>query len=154
VPAPRLAHERQRGVGAVQDAEEVHVDHPPPLGRVGALDWPEQHDAGVVDQGVQGAEVLVGVLDERACRALVAHVVGSAIARPPSSSIWAASASIRSPRRAASATAAPAREAARAVASPMPDEAPVIATTDPEMSVSGMPRPYAVGPSVHRPCAR
>src|SRR3954451_20058074 len=61
--------------------------------------------------------------------------VGSATARPPSSSIRLASASMRSVRRAASATAAPASAQASAVASPIPDEAPVMATVRPWRSI-------------------
>ena len=73
-PRALLAHERQRGVRAVQEAEAVDVDHPPPLVGVGALDGPEQHHAGVVDEGVEAAELLARALDERPRAGLVGDV--------------------------------------------------------------------------------
>ncbi len=139
-PEPCGAHQRQGRVCAVEDTEDVGVDHPPPLLGVGVLDRSEQHHAGVVDEHVQAARA------RRACAAT------KAAPGPPRQRRWArrsrvrlgsticwTSASMRSARRAPSATAAPACAQASAVASPMPEEAPVTATTWPERSIVHSP---------------
>ena len=135
VAAALLAHDRQRRVRAVQEAEQVHLDHPAPLARVGADHGPEQHHAGVVDEHVEPAQLLLGARDERVRLCLVGDV-GLDRERAPAVAVRSAwrAASMRSERRAASDTAAPARASVSAVASPMPDEAPVIAATRPERS--------------------
>ena len=74
MPPALRAHDGQRGVGAVQDAEQVHPDRIAPLLGVGALDRAAGQHAGGVDQHVEAAEVLVGVLDERSGAPLVADV--------------------------------------------------------------------------------
>ena len=61
---------------AVQDAHHVHVDHPPPFLGGRALDRPEQHHAGVVDERVQAPEALVGARDERVGLVLLTDVGG------------------------------------------------------------------------------
>ena len=80
----------------------------------------QQHQAGVVHQDVETAELLVACSTNAFASSSLLTSVGIATARPPSASIRFASASIRSARRAASATAAPAPASDRAVASPMP----------------------------------
>src|ERR1019366_8100339 len=123
-------------MGAVEDAEDVGLDHPSPLLGGGVLDRAEQHHAGVVDEHVQTAQLGVCALHERPRLGLVAHVSGDRDrAGPPPSVIRWARASIRSARRAASETAAPAWAQASAVASPMPEDAPVTATTLEERSM-------------------
>ena len=131
VPSPAVAHQRQRVVGAVEEAEAVDLDHRPPLARVGALERAEQHHAGVVDQAVEAAELGVRGLDE-VLRLLLVADVGLDRDRVAAVGLDArASSSRRSLRRAPSATAAPSATSARAVASPIPDEAPVIRTLRP-----------------------
>ncbi len=65
-PAALLAHQRQRGVRAVEEAEHVDLDHLAPLAGVGALDRAEQHHAGVVDERVDPPEPVLRGLDEPA----------------------------------------------------------------------------------------
>ena len=72
VPAALLAHDRQRRVRAVQEAEQVHLDHPAPLARVGADHRAEQHHARVVDEDVEPAQLLLRARDERVRLLLVA----------------------------------------------------------------------------------
>ena len=74
VAAARAAHDRQRGVRAVEQAEAVDVDHLAPLLGRRAGDGAEQHHAGVVDQPVEAAELLVRLLDEGVRLGLVADV--------------------------------------------------------------------------------
>ena len=131
MPSPAVAHHRQRRVGAVEEPEQVDVDHRPPLVRVGALDRAQQHHAGVVDQDVEAAHLLGGAVDERAGRGLVADVDLECASRAALATIRSARPSSRSLRRAPSATAAPSRANASAVASPIPDEAPVITALRP-----------------------
>ncbi len=61
---------------AVEDAEHVGVDHPPPLLGLGVLDRAEQHHAGVVDEHVQSPELGVSPLHEGPRLVLLAHVGG------------------------------------------------------------------------------
>src|SRR3954454_24393369 len=77
------------------------------------------------------------------------------MARPPSSAIREARASMRSPRRAASATEAPRSAYMSAVASPIPEDAPVIATTLPSSIGETLQRTVAARPVLERPpCPR
>ena len=64
VAAAAPVHDRKRRVHAVEEAEQVDVDHPLPLLDVGAHDRAEQHHAGVVDEDVEAAEPRVDLLDE------------------------------------------------------------------------------------------
>ena len=129
--SPALLHQRQRRVGAVEEAEQVDVDHPPPLLGVGALDRAQQHHAGVVDEDVEAAHLLGGVLDEGARGGLVADVDLERVGLPPSASICL--------RQLVEAVLAARSERHRgalggqrgAVAAPIPDEAPVITALRP-----------------------
>ncbi len=69
-------HQRQRGVGAVEHAEHVHVDHPPPFLGGGVLDRAEQHHAGVVHEHIQAPELVMSALDEGARLCLLTDVRG------------------------------------------------------------------------------
>ena len=122
---------RQRRVRDVQQPLEVERDHPVPLLDRGVDDGAEQHHAGVVDHGVQPAELLRRALDGRV--ACSRSVTSASIASPP---ISATSASRRSLRRAATATVAPWSASARAVASPIPLLAPVTSATCPGVPCS------------------
>ena len=53
---PLRAHQRQRGMGGGHQAQDVGVDHPPPVLGVGAADRAEQHHARIVDQDVYAPE--------------------------------------------------------------------------------------------------
>lgn len=116
---------------AVHQAEDVELDHPLPLLDGSVLDGSEQHDAGVVDQGVQPTELGDGALDRVPRLRFRVTSTSSTRARPPPASIRRASSSSRSRRRAASATVAPSAARASAVASPMPELAPVISAVVP-----------------------
>ena len=72
--ATLLLHDRQRRMRAVQEAEEVDVDHPPPVFGVGAEDRAEQHDARVVHEHVDRAEFVLRRPDQRTRRRLIRHV--------------------------------------------------------------------------------
>ena len=74
VPSPALAYQRHRRLRAVEEPEQVDVDHLAPLVGFGALDRAEQHHAGVVDEDVEAAHLLGGALDEGAGGRLVADV--------------------------------------------------------------------------------
>jgi len=74
VPAALLAHQRQCRVRAVEDAEDVRVEHPAPLVRRRVLDRAQQHHASVVDEHVEAAELFVGAAHERIGLGLVADV--------------------------------------------------------------------------------
>lgn len=63
-------------VGAVHQAHEVDVDHAPPVVQVRAGGGPQQHEAGVVDQGVQAVQALDGPLDRNRCGLGVGDVAG------------------------------------------------------------------------------
>jgi hypothetical protein len=56
-----LQQVRQRGVGRVEQALGVDGDHAVPLVGVGADDRPEEHQAGVVGEGVGPSEALDGL---------------------------------------------------------------------------------------------
>ncbi len=62
----------QRGVGAVEQAGDVHIEHPPPLLQRGVLDRAEQHHAGVIDQRVQPSQ-----LPDRALNGLLRLLLGA-----------------------------------------------------------------------------
>jgi hypothetical protein len=61
-------------VRAVEETEEVDLDHRPPLAGVGALHGPEQHHPSVVDQAVEAAHRLRRGLDEPSRRGLLGDV--------------------------------------------------------------------------------
>jgi len=56
---------RERRLGAVEQPEDVDLDHPLPLLDGRALDRPEQHHARVVDEDVEPAELVDGPLHGR-----------------------------------------------------------------------------------------
>ena len=56
---------RERRLGDVEEAFEVEVDHPLPLLDRRVLGRAEQHHPGVVDDGVEAAELGDGALDQR-----------------------------------------------------------------------------------------
>ena len=64
VARARRAHDRQRRMGAVEEPEQVDVDHLPPLLGRRSGHRPEQHQPGVVDEDVEAAELVVGPRDE------------------------------------------------------------------------------------------
>ena len=72
--AAGLTHERERGLRAVEEAEDVDLDHPAPVLGVRALDRPEQHHARVVHEDVEAAELGLRLPDERVRLLLVGHV--------------------------------------------------------------------------------
>ena len=114
---------------AVEEAEDVELDHPAPLLHRRADDGPEEHDAGVVDQGVEAAERGHRLVHHgRACASSVTSVSSTSTWSRPMRS---ASSSRRSRRRAATATRAPCAAREMAVACPMPLEAPVTRATVP-----------------------
>ena len=111
VPSPVLGDQRQGGVGADQQAPEVDVEHPAPVRRVGRRDRAEQHQAGVVDEHVEGAELGRGVVNEAGRLLLVGDVDGADERR----ALEALGESVEAlARRAHTATAAPASDRARA----------------------------------------
>ena len=57
---------RQGSLRAVHQAEQVDLDHPPPLVRRRALDRSQQHHPGVVDQRVQPPQLGHCPLDQPA----------------------------------------------------------------------------------------
>ena len=60
-----LQQVREGGAGGGEQALDVDGDHAVPLLGVGADDRAQEHQAGVVDQGVQPSEPLDGLLDGR-----------------------------------------------------------------------------------------
>ena len=88
-PPPLCGHQREGGVGAPEEAEQVHLDHLAPLGGVGPGHRAEQHHAGVVHQDVEPAELVVRLLDEGArrpsssVRSTARDVGAAALARDP-----------------------------------------------------------------------
>ena len=122
---------RHGGVGGVDQALEVDVDHPLPFLRRRVLDRPQEHLAGVVDDDVEPAQ-LVDRAADRGVR-LLRSAMSASIARAvcPALPISFARRSSRSSRRAASATLAPSAASSRAVASPIPLLAPVTSATVP-----------------------
>ena len=68
--------------GGVLDGEErpdeVHVDHPLPLGQVGVDDRDEGPDARIGEGDVRGAEPVLGGLEERIDVGLLGDVTGQA----------------------------------------------------------------------------
>ena len=58
----RLEQVRERGVGGVEQPEHVQVDHPLPLLDRRVHDGAEEHDAGVVDHGVEPSPFRHGAL--------------------------------------------------------------------------------------------
>ncbi len=64
----------QCGVRAVLEAEQVELDHPPPLLDRRVDDRAEQHHPGVVDQDVETAELADGAIDRSVRLFLVGHV--------------------------------------------------------------------------------
>src|SRR5690606_31393145 len=57
-------HQRQPGGDAVQHAADVHVDHPVPFVQLEGVQAGQRHHAGIVDDHVDPAELLAGVVDE------------------------------------------------------------------------------------------
>ena len=107
-----LAHQRQRGVGAVEHAEHVRVDHPPPLlgGRVSI--GPSSITPALLTSTSRRPSSACARSHERARLLLLPHVGRQRDrAAAVAATIRSASASMRSARRAASATAAPAPRA-------------------------------------------
>jgi hypothetical protein len=76
-PVLAVAHLREDGVGAVEDAVEVHAHEVVPSPRVEVL-YRAVFDVrpGVVDENVDAAELLRDGLDEAADLGLVGHVAG------------------------------------------------------------------------------
>jgi hypothetical protein len=74
VPAPLLLHDRQRRVRAVQEPEQVHVDHPLPVLELGTEKRAEQHDARVVEQYVDRPELVLRSANQRSGGAGIRHV--------------------------------------------------------------------------------
>ncbi len=66
---------RQRSVCAVEQAENVELDHPLPFRQRRVDNGAEQHDAGIVDQRVQAAKLSHAAL-YRACRLLLVGDIG------------------------------------------------------------------------------
>jgi len=64
----------QSGMGAVQKAEHVQLDHPLPLLHRRVDDRPEQHHPGVVDQDVEPAERVMSVSNGLADLGQTGHV--------------------------------------------------------------------------------
>ena len=96
----------KRGVRAVEQPEQVEVDHALPLLERRIDDRPEEHDAGVVDQRVQAAQLRHRGGDGALASAgsVTSASTTRAVPAPPRRS---ARASRRSRRRATSATVAP-----------------------------------------------
>ncbi len=61
-------------MGAVEEAEEVELDHSPPFLDRCTHDGAEEHDAGIVDERVQSPELVHGSLDRRPGLGLVGDV--------------------------------------------------------------------------------
>ncbi len=61
-------------MGGVEEAEHVELDHAAPLLHRGVHDGPEQHDPGVVDHGVEAAELEDGSLHHGPGGSLVGDV--------------------------------------------------------------------------------
>ena len=59
---------------AVEESQHVYADHAAPVVQRGVGHRPEQHHAGVVDEDVEAAELLLDPADELACLTLVGHV--------------------------------------------------------------------------------
>jgi hypothetical protein len=74
VASPAPGDQRQRGVRAVEEPQQVHADHPAPLVRVLVRERAEQHHAGVVDEDVEPAKLMGGGLHEAGGLFLVRHV--------------------------------------------------------------------------------
>ena len=128
----------QGGVGGVEEAEQVELDHAAPLLHRGVDDGAEQHDAGVVDQRVEPPEG--GRRSGPPWRGPGPRRSRRSRGRGRRGRCRSASASSRSRRRAATATEAPCAARATAVAWPMPLEAPVTRATVPSSrSVMGGP---------------
>jgi hypothetical protein len=72
----------ERGVGDVQRALHVEGHHPLPLADRRVERWPEQHDSGIVDDGVEPAQFGNGLLD-RGHRLLPHGYVGRQHERGP-----------------------------------------------------------------------
>ena len=123
-----FGHQREPGMRAVDEAEDVDVDHRAPVVALLGEQRPEQHHAGVVDEDVEAAQLVLRALDERARLLLLADVrldrerAVTDLLDKRVEAILAAGAE-RDLR--------PASANAIAVASPIPDEAPVIAATLP-----------------------
>ena len=139
---------RQGGVGAVEEAQYVQLDHPLPLFDRGVDDRAEQHDARVVDQGVQAAQLAHRAADGVLGLGLISDVgldhegrgAGRRSARPAPRAGRGDGPPMPPPR--------PPRPRRDAVASPMPLLAPVTRATVPSSlllmrstSVSSRPRP-------------
>jgi hypothetical protein len=69
-----LQQVREGGAGGVEQPLDVDGDHAVPVLGVRADDGPQEHQAGVVDQGVQPSESLDGLLDGRLCLGAVGDV--------------------------------------------------------------------------------
>jgi D-inositol-3-phosphate glycosyltransferase len=121
VPLPAGRQRGQQGLGDLQRADHVHLEHRPPVGGIGLGDGlhPERA-AGVVDQHVERATHL-GPPAPPPTRPEVTSRLTGRRASPSSSR----SASSRSRRRAAAHTSYPSLTRRRAVAAPMPLLAPV-----------------------------
>src|SRR5207247_651502 len=72
--APRLLHERIRGVRAEEGRGEVRVEHAAPLGQRVLVDRLADVRAGVVDEDVEAPEALARRAHEPRDRGLVGHV--------------------------------------------------------------------------------
>jgi hypothetical protein len=62
------------GVGRVEEAHYVHVEHLAPLLGEAFADVREEHHAGVVDEDVYASELLFGLVDQAVRLALVGDV--------------------------------------------------------------------------------
>ena len=141
-PAAARLHRRDRGARAVEDAAQVGVDDLAPVVEAHVGDVAELADAGVVDEHVEAAESLHGLVDEplsvgrrRARRR--AHV---STLSPP---LNVCAAFRRSDSlRALIATCMPRSRNARATASPIPFDPPV---TMPTMQLQHNPRANRIG---------
>ena len=132
-----LAQVGQRRAGDAHDPEDVDVEHAAPLVVVVVGDGALGADAGVVDQDVQPAEALGGLLHRRPHRAVVGHV-GLHADQPAAR-----------PRRRRGRARPPARRARAACApppAPMPDAPPVTRAAQP---VEGARAHLGIASSAH-----
>ena len=140
-PPPLSRDQRQRGVGADQQAPEVHVEHAPPARRCRRPSTgPSSITPALLTSTSRRAVLAVRRLDERARLRLVA-----------TSTSWTDGVALeplgqrRRDGRGAGRRARPWRPRATravAVASPIPDEAPVIAATRPARGASAIAEPF------------
>ena len=69
-----LQQVRQRGLGGIQQSQEVDLNHALPLLHRSVLDRPQQHHAGVVDHRVESSKFGHDAFNRAECLVTIGHV--------------------------------------------------------------------------------